>query len=1088
MINQEQEAVLFLLKAVNFDWVMHMKSVWRDSEYDVAALHQEQRTRIIDELEKIKATGDPNSPLGMVLIGEGGAGKTHLLSAIRRYALSQGFGFILVDMTDVHDFWKTALQGYVSSLQEATAEGAPQFQRLIEFLLSYTNVQTPIKQLTQANASQLKQNINSILSALARKDRAATIKFRDIVRALFLLNSDDISIQGTGYNWLQGFGVEEEDKYNFGFSVTAASHPSEIVEGLSWLMSLQGPSVLAFDQLDSIVTQHHFAAGSGEYAELSDEQRVSRAIIEGIGGGFTALRDKTARTLILVSCLEATWEILRTKAVSTFQARFHQPPLVLGRVRDASVAEQIVASRLREIYESVNFLPPYPTWPFTQAFFEAARQQSPRRILQRCDAHRNKCLAEKEITELSSFGDDTPPPPPPPLDQLDRDFAGLREQLKEQSHATRALGENNEDTILATLLQTAGECLIRENPTADNVDVAIETDFPGGKSPLLHVRVRLIFRDEGDREQHLCLRALQRTNAKAYQTRIRAAMTASGIDRALSFRRLILVRTYEIPGGSVTQQLTRQFEQAGGLFAHPTEDELLTLLALQELQKKKDPKFDAWLRDRRPVSQLPCMRDAITWLFGDAASKASEDNLSQSGGSSAPSSEAKKTSTEPQVPGDTPPIGALQLPIGTRLVGQQARETIALRVQDLTKHTVILAGSGSGKTVLVRRLVEEAVLLGIPAIVIDCANDLARMGDRWPAPPEEWSNEDKQRADLYHQKSQVVVWTPGREAGNPLNLEPLPDLAAVANDPEELDQAADMARDSLQDIVAPGKAQASILKRGILKAALLYFAQNGGGRLPDLIELLSDLPPEAGGGIADAGKKAQAMADSLRAEILNNPLLRQGGAALDPAILFGLDQPSEKTRISILNFIGLPGIGAQQQFLNQLFMTLFTWIKKNPAPVEQPIRGLLVIDEAKDFVPSTGSTPCKASLNRLAAQARKYGLGLIFATQAPKSIDHNIIANCSTQFYGRANSPAAIDVIQEQLRQRGGSGQDIARLERGQFYVVSESLTTPTKILTPLCLSHHPPTPLDEVEALNRARASRTTEHMLKLATDISMA
>jgi hypothetical protein len=607
--------------------------------------------------------------------------------------------------------------------------------------------------------------------------------------------------------------------------------------------------------------------------------------------------------------------------------------------------------------------------------------------------------------------------------------------------------------------------LIRENPTADNVDVAVETDFPGGHSySILHTRVRLIFRDQRDREQHLCLQALQRSNPKAYQTRLKAAMTASGIDRSLSFRRLIIVRTHEIPGGALTQQLTKQFEQAGGLFAHPTEDELLTLLALQELQKKKDPKFDAWLRDRRPVSQLPCMQDAVTWLFGDAASKGTDENLSKSGGSSATSSEVKK------------PPKALQLPIGARLLGQQARETISIRVQDLTKHTVILAGSGSGKTVLVRRLVEEAVLLGIPAIVIDCANDLARMGDRWPTPPELWNDEDRQKAELYHQKSQVVIWTPGREAGNPLNLEPLPDLAAVANDLEELDQAADMARDSLQEVVAPGRAQMAVLKRGILKAALLYFAQNGGGRLPALIELLTDLPPEAGGGIANAGNKAQAMADSLRAEILNNPLLRQSGSALDPAILFGLDQSSEKTRISILNFVGLPSIGAQQQFLNQLFMTLFTWIKKNPAPIDQPIRGLLVLDEAKDFVPSTGSTPCKASLNRLVAQARKYGLGLIFATQAPKSIDHNIIANCSTQFYGRANSPAAIEVIQEQLRQRGGSRQDIARLERGQFYAVSESLTTPTKILTPLCLSHHPPTPLDELEVLNRAKTSRNTK------------
>ncbi len=1065
--------MLFLLKAIDFNWTMHMESVWHDFDYDVRNLHEEQRSRIINELDRIKDNKELNSPLGMVLTGEAGSGKTHLLSTIRQYAFESGFSFVLVDMTDVRDFWETVLQGYVSSLQEAGKDGIPQFQKLIEFLISYINSDISITQLTEASTSDLKQYLSSILSALSHKNRRATIKFQNIVRALFLLNSSNFSLSGIGYNWLQGLGIEEEDKSNLGFTVTSVRELSEIVEGISWLMSLRSPSILAFDQLDSIVTQHHFAAGSGEYAQLSDEQRVSRAIIEGIGGGLTALRDKTARTLILVSCLEATWEILRTKAVSTFQDRFHKPPLQLSKILDASVAEQLVASRLCDLYKSLNFSPPYPTWPFAPAFFESAKQQYPRRILQRCDAHRNKCLTDKKITELFSFGGDAGPPlKPESFDQLDKDFA----DLKEKSQATPALEENNEDTILATLLQTAGECLKRENVTGEHIDVTVETSFPRGHSfPILHVRVRLIFHDENDREKHLCLRTLQRINAKAYQTRLKAAMTASGIDRSLSFRRLIIVRTHEIPGGALTQQLTNQFEQAGGLFAHPTEEELVTLLVLQELQNRKDPKFDAWLRERRPVSQLPFMHDAVTWLFGDAVSKSSAKVSSESD-NNAPSSEVEEPLRTPEVSGDNQPIESLQLPVGARLVGQQTKDPVSIRVQDLTKHTVILAGSGSGKTVLVRRLVEEAVLLGIPAIVIDCANDLARMGDLWPTPPELWSNQDRKKADLYHQKSQVVVWTPGREAGNPLNLEPLPDLAAVANDPEELDQAADMARDALQEIVAPGKSQASTLKRGILKAALLYFAQNGGGRLPDLIDLLSELPPEAGGGIADAGKKAQAMADSLRAEVLNNPLLRQTGVALDPAILFNLGQSSGKTRISILNFVGLPSIGAQQQFLNQLFMTLFTWIKKNPAPTDQPVRGLLILDEAKDFVPSTQSTPCKASLNRLVAQARKYGLGLIFATQAPKSIDHNIIANCSTQFYGRANSPAAIDVIQEQLRQRGGSGQDIARLERGQFYVVSESLATPTKILTPLCLSHHPPTPLDEVAVLNQAKACRTTK------------
>lgn len=152
MIDQEQESVPFLLNAVDFDWVMHMKSIWRDSNYDVETLHQEQRTRILHELERIKVTRDPNSPPGIVLVGPAGVGKTHLLSAMRQYALSQGFGFILVDMTDVRDFWETVLQGYVSSLQEEV-DRVPQFQKLIEFLISDVGFSVSRLQFAQASAS-----------------------------------------------------------------------------------------------------------------------------------------------------------------------------------------------------------------------------------------------------------------------------------------------------------------------------------------------------------------------------------------------------------------------------------------------------------------------------------------------------------------------------------------------------------------------------------------------------------------------------------------------------------------------------------------------------------------------------------------------------------------------------------------------------------------------------------------------------------------------------------------------------------------------------------------------------------------------
>jgi DNA helicase HerA-like ATPase len=240
-----------------------------------------------------------------------------------------------------------------------------------------------------------------------------------------------------------------------------------------------------------------------------------------------------------------------------------------------------------------------------------------------------------------------------------------------------------------------------------------------------------------------------------------------------------------------------------------------------------------------------------------------------------------------------------KLPLGINRLSDSQTEAVSMDPALISKHFVVLAGSGSGKTVLVRRLVEEAALLGIPSIMLDCANDLARMGDPWPARPETWFGADEAKAKRYRERAEVVVWTPGREKGNPLTLEPLPDLAAVADDADELEQAVLMAIDAFQEIVAPGRSMTARKRIGVLSAALHEFAHAGSGDLEDFVGFLSNLPLDATGGISDAAKLAQQIADSIRAAMQTNPLLRQAGAALDPRILFGGEGKSGKTRTSV---------------------------------------------------------------------------------------------------------------------------------------------------------------------------------------------
>ena len=65
-------------------------------------------------------------------------------------------------------------------------------------------------------------------------------------------------------------------------------------------------------------------------------------------------------------------------------------------------------------------------------------------------------------------------------------------------------------------------------------------------------------------------------------------------------------------------------------------------------------------------------------------------------------------------------------------------------------------------------------------------------------------------------------------------------------------------------------------------------------------------------------------------------------------------------------------------------------------------------------------TACTREHAALASQARKYGLGLVFATQAPRGLKTNIPGNAATQFYGLLNAPVQIAAAKEMARRRAG--------------------------------------------------------------------
>ena len=1055
-MNKELQA----LQDADFGWVQSLESVWSNEEMADAGPNQDLVDSLIAEVAKLTTT--PNPP-GCVFLGQAGIGKTHLVGVLKRRAWAAGCWFVMLDVVGITDFWKSAALSFVTSLLQEMPDGQRQYQAIITGVARRFKIEKEVNIAFESPQVEPKRLVDLLVGGLMKTDMANALKHRDVFRALALLRSHDIATIGVAHAWLQGYDVDEEMRKSLGF-VSAPPSPVEIVRGLLWVMGLAGPTLIAVDQIDGILAQ---SGGGSDFGDMTDFTAL-------LTSGLLDLSRKTGRGMLVMTCLLSSWEIIKSKGPNPLTQSF-STPVPLRLVRDGSFARKLIANRLMPSYTKAGIIPEKSTGPFTEAAILSASQGlTPRMIMMRCDDHRRLCLAKGELlacNDLTGGGTIVDPPPDSKSESFDDGFHDLISLVD----LTGLINDKNDD-VLGHLLYDSFELYAKQIPPKDEYDVLSQTD-PLNKTPPLHGRLTFIDHAYNERDLHFCFRALQHSNAVALCARFKAALTASGISRKVTARKLILVRRGPPPTGPKTRELFDAFRAAGGIEIDPSDADLRRFMALRQMRDKAlaDSAYDAferWLVDRKPLCETQFFKAAGLCPvplppWGDRASDGRDEAPNNGAGihQDDPKTVVEPPSAPPKAPPpiiDKPPHGAAPIPLGPRLQGGSLGPAESLPIPLLTRHTALFAGSGSGKTVLLRRIVEEAALAGIPAIVLDTNNDLARLGVAWPQRPEAFSDDDDAKAARYARDVEVVVWTPGVAAGRPLTLAVLPDFSAAAEG-EERAQAIDMAWATLVPLVGAAGA-ARVPKEGLLKEALAAFAREGRTGIEPFIDFLADLPGEVSKQ-TKAARYGIEMSDQLRGKIAVNPLLGAPGQPLDPAVLFAAGRPGA-TRISVVNFAGLEAEASRQDFVNQLQMALFTHIKRHPSATPR----LYVCDEAQNFAPSTGSTASKASAIALARQGRKFGLGMIFATQAPKGIDTNIVSNCVTHFYGRMSSPALIDATEEMMASRGRAAKDLGALTAGTFYFSTEGTPQPVKLKTPLCLSWHPQNPATPEEVVALAR------------------
>ncbi|MFG1900190.1 helicase HerA domain-containing protein [Micromonospora carbonacea] len=1088
------EAERTALAALRFDWAPVPDDVWRPLPFHVEGLHVPVVREVLAGVDEA-ASNPHGSPLGLVVQGQRGSGKTHLLGVVRQRVQEAGGYFFLVGLLDAGSFWDNVLAALLDGLARPVP-GSPetQLKLLLRRLSALVGAPRTARRAVMGDTELTRPALDAFLTGLGDYDRHAARTCQETARALALAASEDISHRDLAENYfLSGEEVVAGERAAWG--MRRAPRPAQqIVQDLSWLLALTGPSVVAIDQVDTLIAQLAIESDPAVVgaAAMSPAQSL---MLARMADGLMSLRQATRRTLTVLACIPNSWTIIRSTAADTVADRFRETP-VLRRIDDADLARAIIEKRFSVRYGEVGYAPPYPSWPVSPRAFAEAGAFTPRQLLIEIDRHIRGCLAAGEVREMTTLGEPAAAEPRVPrpaapvtataeeMDRYDVRFA----ELRAAADVAAPLGRATEDEAMPPLLAAGLTAWILERGDAG---AAFSVDPPPSTDPPLHARLRLTLDERTEDQAHWCFRAISDDHhGNAALARLRKASVAAALDTGSAKRTLFLLRNRGWSTSAATRKAVAAFTAAGGQTIGVGEEDLRILSALRVMLAEATMDFQGWLADRRPTRDLKFLQHALAdvdrWTTdaepppGPAAGPATPIPNGPIPTVAAPTVAAQATPAQAApvqaaptqaTPVQAAPAPAAAVPAEPAFVvgyGYDDDAPVPLALEALRKHTTIFAGSGSGKTVLIRRIVEECALAGVSAIVLDPNNDLARLGEEWPEPPAGWRPGDAARAKDYLAYTDVVVWTPRRNSGRPLSFQPLPDFTGVRDDPDEFGEAVEAAVAALAPrAMVTGRATRAHLGLAVLRKAVEHYGRRGGSRLKGLVDTLTDLPD----GIIDlddADKIGLSLAQNLTAAMVNDPLFGGEGTPMDPGVLL-TPAPGRRARVSVVSMVGLPSDDVRQSFVNQLQMALFAWIKRNPAG-DRPLLGLLVMDEAQTFAPSGAMTACTQSTLALAAQARKYGLGLVFATQAPKGLHNRIPGNAATQLYGLMNSPIQIEAAREMARAKGGDVPDISRLTVGEFYLAAEG-AAPRKIRTPLSLTHHPRSPLTVEEVLGRARA-----------------
>jgi energy-coupling factor transporter ATP-binding protein EcfA2 len=966
-----------------FQSIVYQPQIWQTDRFDVETIHAEARERFAALLARAGAA-TPATPGRLLLLhGQAGSGKTHLMRAFRGMTHADGAGYFayLQMTTEAGNYGRYLLSNLVASFDQPYH---PPFNETSGLLRLSSAVMDAVPDVSPDARAALRDGSVADPHAAVHEyadrlllDRRITEWGVDLdpLRALLHLQREDPRVKGKILKWLRCEDLSSHDRQALGDLVprTQEEHPIHMVSQLGRIMAAlqEAPLAICVDQLEDMFN-HDMAA-----------ERFRRVV-----DTLVALLDQVPSAVVVLSCLEDYYIANKGHLTRSKVDRLERDPepVRLQAQRSFDEITAMVSKRLEVLYEDAGLYPrPEPSvYPFRAENLRPLTNLTTRDVLDCCRRHHEQCIiaetwvepafdAGGSVTEIEAIA--APAAPTLDLESAWNDF--LNQPGRELPEDEAKLAE-----LLAWGIDHCNAELqdLQFVPTLDGTMMRVERQKAGAL------------------EETFVVAICQKSPQGGWLGR-----QISEVERWAAGLPVVLVRSYAFPKNPRTQVASQIGKLIGttGRRVEVEDSDWRALLALRAFAAAQagEREYAAWQRESRPLSQLAAMQKTLAL-----------DRLGPAMPTTASPPKPSPMAPPPSVIRSAPKMN--DSPAGDLLLGQTrgiSNSPVLIAPAELKQHLVVLGGTGSGKTTAALSLVEQLLLRGIPAVLVDRKGDLCRYAD-----PAAWTDSaDPRAAARLRDRLDVALFTPGASDGRPLVLPIVPqDMAQLSTADRE--QLAEFSAAAIGGMMgyrpgrSPDKIQLVILAKAI--GVLAEAASDGPvtvDHLQELVQSQDALLLNAVNGY-EAKHYKRLAEDLLTLKLGQSRLLAAPGAErldIDALLGRGAAAVTGKTRLSIISTQFLGSAAAIDFWVSQFLIALDRWRLKSPS---EELQAIVLLDEADQYLPAVRQPATKAPLESLLRRARSAGIGFILATQSPGDLDYKSRENIRSWLAGRVNQDTAL--------------------------------------------------------------------------------